>query len=115
MKTKTRTPEEELARLTGEYLQARLTWEDIRVYGCRDPFWEDGTNMNLERNHCIHDRARIKELCKEHSLPMPDILSKYPIPPEVAEDYMAPHCLFPDRPVCRNKTMQLSLDFGGGL
>ena len=57
MKTKTRTPEEELARLTGEYLQARLTWEDIKVYGCRDPFWEDGVNMNLERNHCIHDRG----------------------------------------------------------
>lgn len=106
---------DEVAKLVQEYLHARAVWEDIKVYGCRDPFWEDGGNMNLERNHCIYYRDRIKELCERHSLPMPGLLSEYPIPPVVAEDYMAPHCLFPDRPVCRNKTMQLSLDFGGGL
>ena len=114
MKKKTRTPEDELRHLTDEYLEAWTNWNNIKVYGCRDPFWEDGCNMNLERNHCIYYQNQMKELCEKHSMPMPD-LSKYPIPPVAAEDYMAPHCRFPDRPVCRNKTMQLSLDFGGGL
>ena len=28
-------------------------WKDINQNGCSDPFWPDGCNMNLTRNHII--------------------------------------------------------------
>ena len=29
-------------------------WEYISLHGCSDPFWTDGINMNLIRNHIIY-------------------------------------------------------------
>lgn len=104
------TPTDELRRLVYEYMESRTHWQDMKVYGCGDPFWEDGANLNLTRNHCIYYRRLMEDLCIQHQMPMPD-LSPYPIPPKVAEDYMAPYGRFPNRPVCRDKTMQLRLDF----
>ena len=28
-------------------------WKDVYKNGCGDPFWEDGTNLNLIRNHIL--------------------------------------------------------------
>ena len=95
MKTKI-TPEEELRKLAAELESELLHWKAVHEYGCRDPFWPDGTNLNLTRNHCIADRLSIRELCEKHSLPLPDVY-RLPIPEEVREDYMAPHGEFPDR------------------
>jgi hypothetical protein len=61
-------------------------WEHYRVFGGRDPFWPDGSNMNIIRNHIIHDRRKIEE----HFTPdnYPEIYYKE-IPPEMDNDYMA--------------------------
>ena len=63
-------------------------WKDINQNGCSDPFWSDGCNMNLTRNHIIYYQRQIHEICTENQLPLPEeyYLS---IPPEVDDNYMA--------------------------
>ncbi len=63
-------------------------WKRIQEYGCNDPFWPDGCNMNLTRNHILSYKQQIRELCEKNNLPLPE---KYylPTPPEVDDDYMA--------------------------
>ena len=89
-------PEDELGKLVRDLTEEILDWKAIHEYGCRDPFWPDGVNLNLVRNHCIYYHRRINEICVEFSLPLPDILTS-PIPDEVDDDYMAPKGRFPDR------------------
>lgn len=61
-------------------------WEQTRKDGGSDPFWPDGTGMNLIRNHIIS----LKKTCEEELLP-----EEYPpeyfreTPPEVDNNYMA--------------------------
>lgn len=64
------------------------TWERMLDIGCHDPFWADGTNMNLVRNHIIFYKGEIADLCKETHTELP---SEYyiPTPPEVDNNYMA--------------------------
>ena len=40
-------------------------WNHILQNGAGDPFWEDGLNMNLVRNHIIH----YKRQCEAELLP----------------------------------------------
>ncbi|MBQ8435315.1 MAG: hypothetical protein IJX24_04835 [Oscillospiraceae bacterium] len=63
-------------------------WEDIKDNGCSDPFWCDGVNMDLTRNHILYYKRQLRELCEENNLPLPD---EYflPTPPKVAFTYMA--------------------------
>ena len=63
-------------------------WKDINQNGCSDPFWPDGCNMNLTRNHIIYYQSKIREICTENRLPLPD---EYylAVPPEVDANYMA--------------------------
>lgn len=63
-------------------------WKAINQNGCNDPFWSDGCNMNLTRNHIISYQRQIHEICTENQLPLPEecYLS---IPPEVDDNYMA--------------------------
>lgn len=63
-------------------------WKDINQNGCSDPFWPDGCNMNLTRNHIIYYQSKIREICTENRLPLPD---EYylAVPPEVDMNYMA--------------------------
>lgn len=69
-------------------------WDHIYEFGCTDPFYEDGTNLNLVRNHIIHYKKEIEELLKEEqentffSTPYPDIY--YRATPELVDyKYMA--------------------------
>lgn len=39
-------------------------WNYILENGCNDPFWPDGTNMNLTRNHIISYKREIAEYCE---------------------------------------------------
>ena len=61
-------------------------WKDINQNGCSDPFWPDGCNMNLTRNHIIYYQSKIREICTENWLPLPD---EYYLaaPPEVNVNY----------------------------
>lgn len=71
-------------------------WDFIREHGCRDPFWPDGCNMNLIRNHIIYYYRELREVIKE---PVQlslfdggmDLRKERSVPPEVPENYMNPN------------------------
>ncbi len=70
-------------------------WETLFQFGGQDPFWADGVNLNLVRNHILYHKDRIRDLLEEEQaelsffgLEYPDIYYKE-TPPEVASDYMA--------------------------
>ncbi|MPM35522.1 hypothetical protein SDC9_82115 [bioreactor metagenome] len=45
-----------------QYLQNSFErWQSIYKNGCNDPFWSDGLNINLVRNHIIYYKNKIKE------------------------------------------------------
>lgn len=37
-------------------------WEHLYTYGGSDPFWEDGCNLNLVRNHIIYNKKKLEGL-----------------------------------------------------
>ena len=39
-------------------------WENLRVRGGQDPFWPDGVNMNLTRNHVIYAKRCLREMAE---------------------------------------------------
>lgn len=83
-----KTPEQEINSLAADIIREVAAWEYKNENGCSDPFWPDGVNMNLDRNHIIHDKRQIEEICRENGLPLPE---EYyiPTPPEVNDYYMA--------------------------
>lgn len=85
---KKKTPEKELELLRENLLHERAIWKRINENGCNDPFWADGCNMNLTRNHILSYRDEIANCCEKHNLPLPE---EYflKVPPEVDNDYMA--------------------------
>lgn len=80
--------EMEIQKLADGIIKEKEHWEDIRDNGCNDPFWCDGTNMNLTRNHIIYNKTAIAKICSENYYPFP---AEYyiPTPPEVDNCYMA--------------------------
>ncbi len=79
---------DELIKLAADGISESLAqWEHIRLMGSRDPFWPDGCNMNLVRNHIIYYKRELLELCEGRELPSEYYL---PTPAEVDKDYMAP-------------------------
>ena len=46
-------------------------WNYILENGCNDPFWPDGCNMNLIRNHIISYKLEIAEYCKATGAELP--------------------------------------------
>lgn len=85
---KKKTPEQELKELCKDIRQEIEHWEDLNQNGCNDPFWSDGCNMNLTRNHIIYAKNQITEICQKHGLQIPEE-SYLPTPPKVNEYYMA--------------------------
>ncbi|MEQ3232286.1 hypothetical protein [Fusicatenibacter saccharivorans] len=85
---KQKTPEQKLKGLCANIIRERNHWIHINEYGCNDPFWPDGCNMNLTRNHIISYRREIEEICEETGMALPE---EYflKVPPEVDNDYMA--------------------------
>lgn len=82
------TLQQELLSCRINILSEREDWKYINEHGCNDPFWPDGSNMNLVRNHILYYRHRIEEICAETG----DILPEeyyLPVPPEVNKRYMA--------------------------
>lgn len=63
-------------------------WEEIRKKGCGDPFYPDGVNMNLIRNHIICDQGLLRDLCKANGFKCPFIARKHP-PREVMDSFMS--------------------------
>lgn len=78
--------EEQIKEETAMLIDSFLRWEHIRTYGCQDPFYPDGENMNLIRNHIIYGKSRLEELCTDIPLPAQYYM---PTPKQVDANYMA--------------------------
>lgn len=85
---KKKTVQEQLIEYRASITERLECWKNINENGCSDPFWTDGTNMNLVRNHIIYYKVKIAELCEKNKLPLPE---EYflPLPPEADKSYMA--------------------------
>lgn len=83
-----KTPEQLLSGYRKEIISEQRKWIETNENGCNDPFWTDGCNMNLIRNHILYAKEKISEICEEYNIPYPE---EYyiPTPPEVDNNYMA--------------------------
>lgn len=88
MAAKSKSPEDRLKSTIAELNYSHEHWKDINDNGCSDPFWADGTNMNLVRNHIIYYRRQIEDICSETVKAFPSEYY-YPIPPVIDNNYMA--------------------------
>lgn len=88
MANRKKTPEEKIQELCADIRREIAHWIDLNENGGYDPFYPDGVNMNLTRNHIIYDKSQIVELCEKHGIPFPEEMY-FPIPPEVDDYYMA--------------------------
>ncbi len=62
-------------------------WDELFTKGGSDPFWTDGSNLSLVRNHILYYKEQLEK--QENSLfGLPDIYYRE-TPPEVDCDYMA--------------------------
>lgn len=89
----------QIAEYEKEIVLAQKRWRYIKKYGCSDPFWPDGCNMNLVRNHIIYYLMKIQELSAQPvqlslfdshpCTPSAGVLSDKRIPPKVDTNFMA--------------------------
>ena len=61
-------------------------WNYLKENGGSDPFWSDGVNMNLVRNHILYYKRMISETMEEPEYPKEFYLET---PPEVHNHYMS--------------------------
>ncbi len=74
---------DEIAEIRNEYKM----WDEIAEHGCGDPFWEDGANMNIIRNHIIYYKKQLISKAEEENAPIPQEVY-WALPPEVPDTYM---------------------------
>lgn len=84
---KAKNGKDELEKYRKELVEDIERWQYINEHGCNDPFWTDGSNMNLVRNHVIYHKRIIFNICQEAGMPLPD---EYYMatPPLVSNYYM---------------------------
>lgn len=85
---KIKAPEQVVDKHRADILREIRRWKAVKENGCNDPFWPDGTNMNLIRNHIIFAKRRLLDVCIENNIPVPEEYYM-PTPPVVDDDYMA--------------------------
>ena len=74
--------------LTEELAKCFERWEYLKEHGGSDPFWADGTNMNLVRNHIMYYKNRMAEEYGTDYEKYPEIFYRE-APPEVNQNYVA--------------------------
>ena len=79
---------EEIETMEMQCRQSYVQWDNIFANGCQAPFWEDGVNLNLVRNHIIYYQNRIIDLCEENGYFKPEICFRE-LPALVDQHYMA--------------------------
>ena len=88
-------------KMTVEQIQANIderfrAWDKIAQNGCSDPFWPDGVNLNLIRNHIIYYYGLLHERqagqVQISLFDAPASVQECPIPPEVPDNYMVAGC-----------------------
>lgn len=77
--------QQSLGKIEAELEDEFARWDYLKIHGGSDPFWSDGVNMNLVRNHIIYYKRMIEDLEPEV---YPEAYLKE-TPPEVHPDYMA--------------------------
>ena len=75
-----------LEELVRELERDYARWEQVYMAGSKDPFWPDGVNANLCRNHILCGKRRIRELYPDAE--MPEIYYR-PLPQDLPAEYMA--------------------------
>ena len=68
---KDKSEQDRLKDMRHNLLREFRTHEHLKTHGGQDPFWPDGTNMNLTRNHIIYEKRQIMELCSISGLDLP--------------------------------------------
>lgn len=81
-------PEQELRQYRERLMEAFELWGEIKMYGCSDPAYPDGQNMNLVKNHIMYFRFKIAETCMLKALDYPPEYN-LSLPPQVPAGYMA--------------------------
>lgn len=81
------SPEEMISSWALQCSVSYEQWQSIFENGCQDPFWEDGINLNLVRNHIIFFQRQMNDLCEEIGYLNPEICSRE-IPKAVDPHYM---------------------------
>lgn len=80
---KKQDPKKELAQ---QLRDSHSRWQHLLKFGGQDPFYEDGVNMNLVRNHIIYERRMCEEKLEAGDYPEEYYL---PVPEKVSDDFMA--------------------------
>lgn len=74
---------DERKQLEEDLIESHRRWEELYTKGGHDPFWPDGCNLELVRNHIIYYRTRMEKLNF-----YPEIYNKE-VPQNVDRNYMA--------------------------
>lgn len=76
--------------LVAQIRASRERWNEIRQKGTRDPFWRDGSSMNMVREQIISGQEQLLELCKTQKLKSCPVEAKQKPPRIMPKDYMVP-------------------------
>ena len=74
--------------LNNRIIERYSRWKSIFDTGCSDPFWSDGVNINLVRNHIAYEKHRVEEELKDNYIAYPESYF-YPDPVELPNDFIA--------------------------
>lgn len=97
------------AKRYGENIRKELAhWKDLYEHGGSDPFWEDGFNLNLVRNHILYYRKQIEDELQPSEYPDEYFLE---IPPEVDNRYMVKAAEIPDQAKAALGVMERDPDY----
>lgn len=72
-------------------------WNALAQGACQDPFWPDGVNMNLVRNHIIYWYKMLEDRGAAQWDLFGDIAYERPAPPEVPANYMVSGAAYSNR------------------
>lgn len=65
-------------------------WINLVQGACNDPFYPDGVNINLKRNHIIYAKKRLEEIRDEFGvMVLQSELDRIVIPPYIDNNYFA--------------------------
>ena len=95
MKRKVKEPSE--AAMRAELGREFDRWNEIARNGCSDPFWADGVNLNLVRNHILYHYRQLAERGFVQMDLFGEPVGERPIPPQVDNDYMVKNGRYPGR------------------
>lgn len=86
---KTMPADQKIAEMIGELKGRFARWSEIKNNGAKDPFWTDGVNINIVRNHILYYRKEIEQLSVGLLFPPDDPILNEPVPPEMPNEWMA--------------------------